>query len=120
MKKLFAGALIFFLFFSHLNAQETKDEKHIRQIEIELNNLQKLIDSKLYFSAYEKAEKLFETVDTKKQTKRLLSQMRELKDLSPKKPVSECENLRQRIKNGETVPQETLFFYDCQELLKEK
>ncbi|MDO5760333.1 MAG: hypothetical protein Q4Q06_04850 [Bacteroidota bacterium] len=113
MKRLVILLACMFIFIGISTAQKEKNEGSYKQVEKELNTLQKLIDSKLYYSAYEKVESTMAVVKEEKQLKELFSKIQELKQLSPQKPESECSNLKEQMKKGINIPKETLFFYDC-------
>ncbi len=105
--------IVYCLFAVSLFAQNTYKKDVYKQVEKELNALQKQIDQGLYYSAYETIERITKVVEDKKQTKELFSNIQKLKQLSPQKPESECANLKEQQQKGKKIPDETLFFYDC-------
>lgn len=112
MKRVFILS-VYCLFAISLFAQNTDKKDIYKQIEKELNALQKQIDQGLYYSAYETIERITKVVEDEKQTKELFSNIQKLKQLSPQKPESECANLKEQQKKGKKIPAETLYFYDC-------
>ncbi len=99
------------LFACNIFAQETNRQDLQKQVEKDLMSLQKLIDGGFYYNAYEEIYQIMENVSDKSQLEQLFSEIKELKNLSPQKPISECENLKEQMKTGKNIPKETLFFF---------
>lgn len=113
MKKLFIFIACCYFFTSNIVAQNTDKKEVYKQVEKELNSLQKQIDQGLYYSAYETIENIIKVVEDEKQTKELFYKIQKLKQLSPQQPISECANLKEQQQKGKKIPVETLYFYDC-------
>lgn len=113
MKRVMFFIACCYFFTSNIVAQNTDKKDIYKQVEKELNALQKQIDQGLYYSAYETIERITKVVEDEKQTKELFSNIQKLKQLSPQKPESECANLKEQQKKGKKIPAETLYFYDC-------
>lgn len=113
MKRILFLIACCYLFAGNIFADNTDKKDVYKQVEKELNSLQKQIDQGLYYSAYETIERITKVVEDEKQTKELFSNIQKLKKLSPQKPESECANLKEQQKKGKKIPAETLYFYDC-------
>lgn len=113
MKRVMFFIACCYLFTGNVFAQNTDKKDIYKQVEKELNALQKQIEQGLYYSAYETIESITKVVEDEKQTTELFSKIQKLKKLSPQKPESECANLKEQQQKGKKIPAETLYFYDC-------
>ncbi len=80
--------------------------------------MNKTLDEELYFSTYQIIENTLPIVEDTKQVNEIVKVLKKLKKKCPQKPKSICECYEAKIKKGEKVNDEILFWSGCEELIK--
>ena len=82
-----------------------------------ITEMKRTLNEKIYFSTYEIIEWTLPTVDDKKQLNEIVKILKKLKKKCPQKPNSICDCYEAKIRKGEKIADEILFWSGCKDLI---
>lgn len=80
-------------------------------------DMHRTLKEEVYFSTYEAIEYTLPIVEDKKQLNDIVKIMKKLKRMCPQKPKSVCECYEAKIRKGEKIDDEILFWNGCKDLI---
>lgn len=86
-------------------------------VKARIAEMKRTLNEEIYFSTYEIIEWTLPTVDDKKQLNEIVRILKKLKKKCPQKPNSVCDCYEAKIRKGEKIPDEILFWNGCKDLI---
>ncbi|HPX76260.1 MAG TPA: hypothetical protein PLW77_06745 [Bacteroidales bacterium] len=123
MNKHFLFSFVLFAFVFNCNllsySQNVKED-NFEKVKEYIQEMKQSIKEEMYFNTYEMLEHSLRIVEDQEQLELILEIIKDLKSKCPVKPKSICECLEAKMKKGEKIEPEILFWNKCPELIKEK
>ena len=96
-----------------------QDSKQSNQdlIRTRIAEMNKTLEEEIYFSTYEIIEYTLPIVEDKKQLNEIVKILKKLKKKCPQKPISICDCYEAKIKKGEKIEPEVLYWSGCKDLI---
>ena len=119
--KRFATICIFSLAIlcsSQISFCQDSKQSNLDLVKARIVEMNRTLDEEIYFSTYEIIEYTLPIVEDKKQIKEIVRILKKLKKKCPQKPTSVCDCYDAKIKKGEKVDDEILFWNGCKDLIR--
>ena len=118
---LFSFVLFAFLFNCNLlSYSQNVKEDNFEKVKEYIQEMKHSIKEEMYFNTYEILEHSLRIVEDPEQLDLILEIIKDLKSKCPIKPKSACECLEAKMKKGEIIEDEILFWHNCKDLIKKE
>jgi len=106
-----------FLFSSMISYCQNEKQSNYDIVKARIAEMKRTLNDEIYFSTYEIIEWTLPAVDDKKQLNEIVRVLKKLKKKCPQKPNSVCDCYEAKIRKGEKVADEILFWSGCKDLI---
>lgn len=109
--------MLAFLFSSMISYCQYEKQSNYDIVKARIAEMKRTLNEEIYFSTYEIIEWTLPTVDDMKQLNEIVRILKKLKKKCPQKPNSVCDCYEAKIRKGEKIPDEILFWNGCKDLI---
>jgi len=109
--------MLAFLASSLISYCQNEKQSNYDFVKARIVEMKRTLSEEIYFSTYEIIEWTLPTVDDKKQLNEIVRILKKLKKKCPQKPDSVCDCYDAKIRKGEKIADEILFWSGCKDLI---
>lgn len=118
---LFSFVIVTIIFNCNLlSYSQNVGKNNFEKVKDYIQDMKQSIKEEMYFNTYEILEHSLRIVEDPEQLDLILEIIKDLKSKCPIKPKSACECLEAKMKKGEIIEDEILFWHNCKDLIKKE